>query len=140
MNVEESIKQKIINALQSDDESYEVVNSIDNSEIRGINMVAVAIDETTQVNVGLPDYKCIMSLYVSTHITEDAEGELFKETVEKVENILNPFILKEAPLCDIFEEVPVVGFFFDSERKMVVDDIYGKCNLAHLKYTIITSY
>ena len=53
---------------------------------------------------------------------------------------LEKYTLQEAPLSSLFEEVPVGGFFFDRSRMTTVDDAYGKCYLAHLEYTVITSF
>ena len=53
---DEMITGKLMNALRGD-ERYEVIESLDNSEIRGANAVSVGVDETTQANVGLPEYR-----------------------------------------------------------------------------------
>lgn len=131
--------QKLINALQGNEE-YEVLENLDNTEVRGANAVSVGVDETTQMNVGLPDYKHSVSIYVSSHITEDTSASIFKSICAEVRARLDRYVLNEAPLAELFEEVPVVGFFFEREKMMVVDDTYGKCYLAHLEYSIITSY
>ena len=140
MNDQQDVVNKIVKYLKDENEDYEVINALDNSEEHGTNMVSVALDSRTQVNVGLPDYRDDISIYISTQITEDTTGELFKYTVNKIVKKLNEFVLRDKPLSMMFEEVPVVGFFFSSSEPMVVDDTYGKCYLAHLKYYAITSY
>ena len=130
---------KLMNALRGD-ERYEVIESLDNSEIRGANVVSVGVDETTQANAALPDYRSKISVYVSSHVSEDDTGQSFRDICQEVMRRLGKCALQEAPLSSLFEEVPVVGFFFDRSKMMTVDDTYGKCYLAHLEYTVITSF
>lgn len=130
---------KLMNALRGD-ERYEVIESLDNSEIRGANVVSVGVDETTQANAALPDYRSRISVYVSSHVSEDDTGQSFRDICQEVMRRLGKCALQEAPLSSLFEEVPVVGFFFDRSKMMTVDDAYGKCYLAHLEYTVITSF
>ena len=136
---DEMIIGKLMNALRGD-ERYEVIESLDNSEIRGANAVSVGVDETAQANVGLPDYRSKISVYVSSHVSEDDTGQSFRDICQEVMRRLEKYTLQEAPLSSLFEEVPVVGFFFDRSKMMTVDDTYGKCYLAHLEYTVITSF
>ena len=75
---DEMITGKLRNALRGD-ERYEVIESLDNSEIRGANAVSVGVDETTQANAGLPDYRSKVSVYVSSHVSEDDTGQSFKD-------------------------------------------------------------
>ena len=75
---DEMIIGKLMNALRGD-ERYEVIESLDNSEIRGANAVSVGVDETTQANAGLPDYRSQVSVYVSSHVSEDDTGQSFKD-------------------------------------------------------------
>lgn len=135
---EHEIIEKLVNALRSDE--YEAIAALDNSEERGSNMVSVAMDNTEQVNPFLPDYRYTISIYVSTHITEDDTGTEFEKIVEDVKRRLDKFVLKEAPLDELFEEIPVVYFAYEDDNRMTVDDTYGKCYLAHLTYTAITSF
>lgn len=137
--VDEMITGKLMNALRGD-ERYEVIESLDNSEIRGASVVSVGVDETAQANVGLPDYRSRISVYVSSHVSEDDTGQSFRDICQEVMGRLEKYTLQEAPLSSLFEEVPVVGFFFDRSKTMTVDDTYGKCYLAHLEYTVITSF
>ena len=127
--------------MKNDDADYEVIKYNDNQESRGENEVSVCIDRTSQVNVGLPDYDYEMSIYISTHISDfDEDASLFEKTVEEVREVLDVYVMKDRPLSELFEEIPVVGFFFNNISFMVVDDTYGKCNLAHLTYRIVTSF
>ena len=137
--IDEMITGKLMNALRGD-ERYEVIESLDNSEIRGASVVSVGVDETAQANVGLPDYRSRISVYVSSHVSEDDTGQSFKDICQEVMRRMEKYTLQEAPLSSLFEEVPVVGFFFDRSKMMAVDDTYGKCYLAHLEYTVITSF
>ena len=135
---ESSLVEKFINALQS--ENYAVNDALDNSEVRYSNQVSIAIDKTEQVNFALPDYRYDISIYISTHVTEDPTGQLFNDTQEEVRRKLDKFCLQEYPLNDLFGELPVVGFWFNDNQVMIVDDEYGKCHLAHLRYTVVASY
>lgn len=135
---EKQIILKVISKLDNGD--ITVIDSLDNSEIREEKMISVGITETTQVNFGLPDYQSEMSIFVSTHIDEDDTGEDFDDLVKYVFDILNVYILDQSKLPEMFDEIPVVGFIYKNMKKMTVNDEYGKCYLAQLDYTIITSY
>jgi hypothetical protein len=134
----DDIIAKLLDKLQS--ENYEVFENLDNSETRGANAVSIGIGEVEQVNFALPDYKTKINIYISSHINEDKTGEIFKSILNEVKQKLDVYVLKEQPLSGLFEDVPVVGFWFDKETRMVVDDQYGACYLAHLEYTAITSF
>lgn len=147
---EQIIINKIKDYLRDEDEAYEIIDPIDNEELRSENIVSVCLDNIQHLNqglwksgantIGLPDYRYDISIYVSTHISEDPDGSLFTETCEKVEDKMEKLFLNDVSLSEVFGEIPVVAVFFDSSARSVVDDSSGKCLLNHLKYYLIASF
>lgn len=132
---EHEIIQKVLNVL-SDIEDATAIESTDFTEERDSNMIVVGIDSTTQVNVGLPDYSYRLQIVVDTFIEGDNDGETFTETYKEVQRIMNQFVLKDRALGDLFEDIPVVGLFFEN-CDFSIDE---KSNRAVFEYNVIASF
>lgn len=132
---EHEIIQKVLNAL-SNIEDATAIESTDFTEERDANMIVVGIDNVTQVNVGLPDYNYRLQIVVDTFIEGDNDGSLFIDTYKEVQRIMNQYVLNDLALSDLFEEIPVVGLFFEN-CDFSIDD---KSNRAVFEYTVITSF
>lgn len=132
---EHELIQKVLNALSSIEDAT-AIESTDFTEERGDNMIVVGIEDTTQVNVGLPDYSYRMQIVVDTFIEGDNDGSKFTSTYKEVQRIMNQYVLNDKALNDLFEEIPVVALFFEN-LDLAIDD---KSNRAVFEYTIITSF
>ena len=132
---EKEIIGKIVNALSEIEEATAI--AADNfTEERDANMIVVGIEKTTQVNVGLPDYEYRLSIVIDCFIEDDKDAEVFNGIEKNVRRIVDAYVNREKPLDSLFEEIPVVGFFFDDEDRMIDD----KSNRAVLYCKIIASF
>lgn len=132
---EKEIIGKIVNAL-SEIEEATTIAADDFTEERNANMIVVGIESTTQVNVALPDYQYRVSIVIDCFIDGDADGEVFNDIHRNVRRIIDEYEHKDKPLDSLFEEIPVVGFFFESEDRTLDD----KSNRAVLYCNVIASF
>ena len=132
---EKEIIEKFTNIL-SEIEDAKTISATDFSEERENNMIVVGIENTTQVNVGLPDYQYRVSIVIDCFIEGDEKAEVFNEIHNEVRRILDEYEHKEKPLDSLFEEIPVVGLFFENEEEMIDD----KSNRVVLYCNVIASF
>ncbi len=99
-------------------------------------MVCVGIESTTNVNPGLPDYSYNLQILIDTFITDDPNGELFHKTYEEVSKKINAYAARGSVLSEVFEEIPVVGFFFNNSNFSLTETSHR----AVLTYTVIASF
>lgn len=132
---EKEIIQKFVNAL-SEIDGAKAIAANDFTEEREPYMIVVGIDNTTQVNVGLPDYQYKVSIVIDCFVDDDLDGTIFDEIHKSVRRVIDEYDHKDKPLDALFEEIPVVGFFFDYEDRTVDD----KSNRAVLYCNVIASF
>lgn len=132
---EKEIVEKLVNAF-AEIEDAKAIASTDFSEERENNMIVVGVETTTQVNVGLPDFEYRVSIVVDCFIEGDADGENFNNIHKNVRRVIDEYEHKDKPLDSLFEEIPVVGFFFENEEEMIDD----KSNRVVLYCNVIASF
>ena len=79
-------------------------------------MIAVGITQTQQVDHGnpfLPDYNYTLNILIDCYISNDKQGFQFEKTKSEVLDYLEPFIMDRSRLGELFEDIPVVGFFLN---------------------------
>lgn len=133
--MKEQLIQKILNAFSGYKEAMQI-SADDFTEERQDNMIVVGIENIEQMNVGLPDYRATMTVTIDTFIEGDETSELFNSTVSYVKRILDEYVMRHHELNDLFEDIPVVGFFFDGKSQELTET----SNRAILRYSIIVSY
>jgi len=132
---EKEIVEKLVNAF-AEIEDAKAIASTDFSEERENNMIVVGVETTTQVNVGLPDFEYRVSIVVDCFIEGDDDGETFNNIHKNVRRVIDEYEHKDKPLDSLFEEIPVVGFFFENEEEMIDD----KSNRVVLYCNVIASF
>lgn len=132
---EKEVVEKLVNIL-SEIEDATTIASTDFTEERENNMIVVGVENTTQVNVGLPDYEYRVSIVIDCFIEGDENAETFNSIHKNVRRIIDEYEHKEKPLDSLFEEIPVVGFFFENEEEMIDD----KSNRVVLYCNVIASF
>jgi hypothetical protein len=132
---EKELIGKVVNLL-SDIDDAETRSAFDFEEFRSQNTISVGIENTTQMNVGLPDYKYSLRILIACFINEDSDGTIIDSIRAEVVRRLSRFILNEGELSELFEEIPVVGFFFTGEQNTTDET----SNRAILTYDIIASF
>ena len=104
----------------------QVIASSDFTEERGENVVVVGINNSTQVNVGLPDYEYSVQVIVDCFIDGDKQAYKFNQIKGKVLDYLEPYLMDRRRLPELFEDIPVVGFFFEGVSNNVTQES-NKC-------------
>ena len=132
---ERELIQKFVNILSEIDGST-AISATDFTEEREANMIVVGIESTEQVNPLLPDYAYTVSIVVDCFIDSDEDGEIFRGIHKEVRRILDEYVNKEKPLESMFEEIPVVGMFPDTENETIDD----KSNRVTMTYRVIASF
>lgn len=104
----------------------QVIASSDFTEERQDNVVVVGITNSTQVNVGLPDYEYAVQIIIDCFIDGDKQAYKFNQIKGKVLDYLETYIMDRRRLGELFEDIPVVGFFLDGISNNVTQDS-NKC-------------
>ena len=84
---EKEIIQKFVNAL-SEIDGAKAIAANDFTEEREPYMIVVGIDNTTQVNVGLPDYQYKVSIVIDCFVDDDLDGTIFDEIHKGVRRVI----------------------------------------------------
>ena len=82
---EKEVVEKLVNIL-SEIEDATTIASTDFTEERENNMIVVGVENTTQVNVGLPDYEYRVSIVIDCFIEGDENAETFEEMIDDKSN------------------------------------------------------
>ena len=108
------------------EQNVQVIAASDFTEERGQNVVVVGINNSTQVNVGLPDYQYSVQIIVDCFIDGDKQAYKFNQIKGKVLDYLETYLMDRRRLPELFEAIPVVGFFLDGISNNVTEES-NKC-------------
>lgn len=114
------IEQKIINFI-GEIEDVDIINASDFSDQRSAFMVVVGITTTQQIYPHLLDFKYSLSIVIDCRIEDDPNGNKLNEINNQIMDKFYPYILKQKELTQIFGQIPVVGFIFNSKEKSISD-------------------
>ena len=132
---EKEIIQKIIDLIGNIEDAT-VISAFNFSEERTPNMVVVGIDKIEQMNVGLPDFKYSLNITVDSFIEDDPECEMFHDILRNVKRIIFKYVMREAPLDEAFQEIPIVGWINYGEDISITNE----SNRAVLNSELIASF
>lgn len=128
------IINKILAKLKPLSKQVKFIDSDDFSEERQPYMVVVGITEKNKIYPTLEDYEYRISIVVDVFIADDEKGQIANLIYTGVEGELNRYVNKILSLADIFEELPVVGFIYESMNH-TLDDVSNRYELNYLVYT-----
>lgn len=134
-------EKEVVNLLvekldEQTDDAIQVISSTDFTEERQKFIVVVGITSTHQVNFGLPDYQYTVQISIDCFIDEDKQGFFFQQTKNQVLNYLEPYIMDQSRLGQLFEDIPIVGLLFDGVSNSVTQD----SNKCFIQFRLIASY
>ena len=129
----ELMVQKIDEAT---DQNVKVICTDDYTEEREDYMVAIGITNTNQVNPFLPDYQYTLNILIDCFINNDKQGYYFEKTKKEVLNFLEPYIMDKTRLGQLFEDIPVVGFFLNGINNTTTE----QSNKSIISFQVIASY
>ena len=132
----ELMVQKINDAT---DQNVKVICTDDYTEQREDFMVAIGITNTQQVDHGnpfLPDYEYTLNILIDCYIANDKEGYFFEKTKSEVLDFLEPYLMDRTRLEQLFETIPVVGFFLNG----ITNTTSEQSNKSIISFRVIASY
>lgn len=121
---------------EATDENVMVISTDDYTEERQDYMVAIGITNTVQMNQFLPDYNYTVNILIDCYIDNDKEGYQFEKTKSEVLSYLEPFIMDKTRLGELFEPIPVVGFFLNG----ITNTTSTQSNKSIISFSVIASY
>ena len=133
-------EKEIISALKnifSSIENATTIASYEFQEERTENMIVIGITNTTQVNVGLPDYKYELEIVIDSWISDDNDGEEFNRITNEAKEVLSPYVIgKNNNYTDVFGNIPIVGILYNGSDFSITTE----SNRTVLRYSLFASF
>lgn len=133
-------EKEIISSLKnifSSIENATTIASYEFQEERTENMIVIGITNTTQVNVGLPDYKYELEIVIDSWISDDNTGEEFNRISNEAKEVLLPYIIgKNSNYSDVFGNIPIVGILYNGSDFSITTE----SNRTVLRYSLFASF
>ena len=133
-------EKEIISALKnifSSIENATTIASYEFQEERTENMIVIGITNTTQVNVGLPDYKYELEIVIDSWISDDNDGEEFNMISNEAKEVLSPYVIgKNNNYTDVFGNIPIVGILYNGSDFSITTE----SNRTVLRYSLFASF
>ena len=133
-------EKEIISALKnifSSIENTTTIASYEFQEERTENMIVIGITNTTQVNVGLPDYKYELEIVIDSWISDDNTGEEFNRITNEAKEVLLPYVIgKNSNYNDVFGNIPIVGILYNGSDFSITTE----SNRTVLRYSLFASF
>lgn len=133
-------EKEIISSLKnifSSIENATTIASYEFQEERTENMIVIGITNTTQVNVGLPDYKYELEIVIDSWISDDNTGEEFNRITNEAKEVLLPYIIgKNSNYTDVFGNIPIVGILYNGSDFSITTE----SNRTVLRYSLFASF
>ena len=100
-------------------------------------MIVIGITNTTQVNVGLPDYKYELEIVIDSWISDDNTGEEFNRISNEAKEVLLPYVIgKNRNYTDVFGNIPIVGILYNGSDFSITTE----SNRTVLRYSLFASF
>lgn len=133
-------EKEIISSLKnifSSIENATTIASYEFQEERTENMIVIGITNTTQVNVGLPDYKYELEIVIDSWISDDNTGEEFNRISNEAKEVLLPYVIgKNSNYTDIFGDIPIVGILYNGSDFSITTE----SNRTVLRFSLFASF
>ena len=134
-------EKELINLLvqkidEATDDKVKVISTDDYTEERQDYMVAIGITNTVQMNQFLPDYDYTVNILIDCYIDNDKEGYQFEKTKKEVLSYLEDYIMDKTRLGELFESIPVVGFFLNG----ITNTTSEESNKSIISLRVVASY
>lgn len=117
-------------------DNVEVININDYTEQRKDHMISVGVSSVTNVNPMLPDYEYTVDILVDSYIAGDKYGHQFEINKQQVLDYLETYLMDKTRLSELFDDIPVVGFFLTS----ITNGTTEESNTSRISLQVIASY
>ena len=121
---------------QQTSDKVQVIASNDFTEERGSFVVVVGIINSNQMNFGLPDYQYTVQIKIDCFIDKDKQGYVFQQIKSQVLGYLEPYIMDQTRLSELFDDIPIVGLLWDGISNNVIQD----SNNCIIQFRLVASY
>ena len=133
---EKEIIADVVNYL-TQIEDVTVIPYDDFTERRDPAMIVVGIEDTTQVNYSLDDFRYTMSVTINVMIDQDKDGRVMQGLREAVIDMLTPIFDDPERYGDVFADLDrIVYFHFDRMTPAIIDRV----NTTTISIEIIGSF
>ena len=116
--------------------NVQVIASNDFTEERGPFIIVVGITNSNQMNFGLPDYEYTVQIKIDCFIDEDKQGYIYQQVKTQVLGYLEPYIMDQSKLGELFDDIPIVGLLWDG----ISNSITQESNNCIIQFRLVASY
>lgn len=140
LSKEKDLINKMVEKIDANtSNNVKVISTDDYTEERDDFMIAIGITNTQQASHGnpfLPDYEYTLNILIDCYINNDKQGFYFERTKSEVLDYLEPFIMDRTRLGQLFDPIPVVGFFLNG----ITNTTSEQSNKCIISFQVIASY
>ena len=137
LNKEKELIELLVAKLKENtNDNVEVININDYTEERVDHMISVGISNVTNVNPMLPDYDYTVDILIDSYIANDKYGHQFEQNKSEVLGYLQTYLMDKTKLSELFEQIPVVGFFLINISNSTTEE----SNICRISLQVIASY
>lgn len=137
LNREKELIELLVQKLnENTNDNVEVININDYTEERKDHMVSVGISNVNNVNPMLPDYDYTVDILIDSYIANDKYGHQFEQNKKEVLGYLETYLMDKTKLAELFEQIPVVGFFLINTSNSTTE----QSNICRISLQVIASY
>ena len=137
LNKEKELIELLVAKLnEHTNDEVEVININDYTEERKDHMVSVGISNVNNVNPMLPDYDYTVDILIDSYIANDKYGHQFEQNKSEVLDYLQTYLMDKTRLAELFEQIPVVGFFLINISNSTTEE----SNICRISLQVIASY
>lgn len=137
LNKEKELIELLVAKLnEHTNDNVEVININDYTEERKDHMISVGISNVSNVNPMLPDYDYTVDILIDSYIANDKYGHQFEQNKKEVLAYLQTYLMDKTKLAELFEQIPVVGFFLINISNSTTE----QSNICRISLQVIASY
>lgn len=137
LNREKELVDHLVNKIKDQvEQDVQVIAASDFTEERTDNVVVVGINNTVQAHPFVPAYQYNLEIIVDCFIDSDKEGYRYNQIKEQILGYLEPYIMDKTKLAELFDPIPIVGFFLEGVSNSTTD----QSNKAIIGFRVVASY
>lgn len=137
LNREKELVDHLVNKIKDQvSQNVQVIAASDFTEERKDYVVVVGINNTVQAHPFVPAYQYNLEIIVDCFIDSDKEGYRYNQIKEQILGYLEPYIMDKNKLGELFDPIPIVGFFLEGVSNSTTD----QSNKAIIGFRVVASY
>lgn len=137
LNREKELVDHLVNKIKDQvSQNVQVIAASDFTEERKDYVVVVGINNTVQAHPFVPAYQYNLEIIVDCFIDSDKEGYIYNQVKDQILGYLEPYIMDKNKLGELFDPIPIVGFFLEGVSNSTTD----QSNKAIIGFRVVASY